>query len=296
MSQEEKLAKYIKISELYLKYKNSLEAVAYINKAYHELNLIQSQEDGSHNTESTDSVRALKARLEVSVATRDDLSGEYGKAAKSYEKLSRNELSHGMGGQAYFLKKAVLCALLMPAGNARKQLDVLTMDDRVNPDKTPELADVYPIMQKMHKERIMRKADIELLVGLVEGHQTDSVLQATKEHNLLAASKIYKNIAITELGQLLQINAQEAELVAAGMMKEGRLKGSVDQEENMISFEDAAGELSAWDGQIKGGYQVTFVALLAQPPCDFLWPAGVCEAMNSVMQSIQQKHEDYEME
>jgi hypothetical protein len=86
------------------------------------------------------------------------------------------------GGQASLIRKAVLCALLMPAGKASKQvrelqeimmsndapcppltshgasitsrfdsrnahllqLDVLTMDDRVNPEKTPELKEIYP--------------------------------------------------------------------------------------------------------------------------------------------------------
>ena len=107
-------------------------------------------------------------------------------------------------------------------------------------------------MLKMHKERIMRKEDIDLFVSLVEvtttataalhhhrracyhficcdcfwlkgcvivaiwlrssssrppqPHQHDSVLRAIKEHNLLAASNIYRNISITELAELLQID------------------------------------------------------------------------------------------
>lgn len=48
------------------------------------------------------------------MAKRDDLSGIYGKAAESYRKLSRNDLAHEIGGQATFLQKAVVCALLMP--------------------------------------------------------------------------------------------------------------------------------------------------------------------------------------
>ena len=42
-----------------------------------------------------------------------------------------------------------MCTLLMPAGKASKQLDALTMDDRVTPEKTPALTSIYPIMQKM---------------------------------------------------------------------------------------------------------------------------------------------------
>ena len=177
----------------------------------------------------------------------DDLSGEYGKAAKSYEKLSRNSLAYDLaGGQAWLLKQAVLCALLMPAGKASRMLDGLSADDRVNPEKTPELKEIYPIMTKMHQERVMRAADIESLLSHVQDYQRESVLRSIKEHNLLAASKIYRNISIEELARLLQIEPLEAEQVAAGMMKEGRLKGSIDQQENLLTFEDTRAEVSMW--------------------------------------------------
>ena len=272
MSEEDKLGAYVKIAELFLRSMNSLEAGTYINKALHELTQIQSPlERGQLPPES---VRKLKARLEICVAKRDDLSGEYGKAAKAYEKLSRNSLAYELaGGQAQLLKQAVLCALLMPAGKASKQLDVLSMDDRVNPEKTPELAEIYPIMTKMHQERVMRAADIESLLGHVQEHQRDSVRRSIKEHNLLAASKIYRNIAVDELAQLLQIPALEAEQVAAGMMKEGRLSGSIDQQSGSIEFEDVRADVSSWDAQVK----------------------GLCEATNSVMASIQAKHKDYDL-
>jgi COP9 signalosome complex subunit 4 len=245
MSGEDKLGAYVKIAELFLRYHNSLEAGTYINKALHELTQIQSPLE--RGEQPPVSVRQLKARLEICVAKRDDLSGEYGKAAKSYEKLSRNSLAYDLaGGQAQLLKQAVLCALLMPAGKASRMLDGLTADDRVNPEKTPELTEIYPIMTKMHQERVMRAADIESLLSHVQDYQRESVLRSIKEHNLLAASKIYRNISIEELARLLQIEPLEAEQVAAGMMKEGRLKGSIDQQENLLTFEDARAEVSMW--------------------------------------------------
>ena len=92
----------------------------------------------------------------------------------------------------------------------------------------------------------MRAADIESLLSHVQDYQRESVLRSIKEHNLLAASKIYRNISIEELARLLQIEPLEAEQVAAGMMKEGRLKGSIDQQENLLTFEDARAEVSMW--------------------------------------------------
>ena len=54
--------------------------------------------------------------------------------------------------------------------------------------------------------------------------------RSIKEHNLLAASKTYANISIEELARLLQVDALEAEKIAAGMIKEGRLHGLIDQQ------------------------------------------------------------------
>ena len=64
-----------------------------------------------------------------------------------------------------------------------------------------------------------------------------------------------------------------AQQVAAGMMKEGRLSGSIDQQSGSIEFEDVRADVSSWDAQVK----------------------GLCEATNSVMASIQAKHKDYDL-
>ena len=53
--------------------------------------------------------------------------------------------------------------------------------------------------------------------------------RAVTEHNLLSASKLYKNISFSELGSLLGIDANKAEKVAARMITEERMQGSIDQ-------------------------------------------------------------------
>jgi COP9 signalosome complex subunit 4 len=79
--------------------------------------------------------------------------------------------------------------------------------------------------------------------------------RAVIEHNLLAASRLYNNITFSELGSLLDIQPDkvitiwsqiynitrkiaQAEKVASRMMIEERLKGSIDQIEQLIIFED----------------------------------------------------------
>lgn len=68
---------------------------------------------------------------------------------------------------------------------------------------------------------------------------------------MVAASKVYDNIRFSELGNLLEIDAPKAEKVAARMIGEGRLKGSMDQVDGVLQFETDAGEvLAGWDEQI----------------------------------------------
>jgi len=61
--------------------------------------------------------------------------------------------------------------------------------------------------------------------------------RAVMEHNLLAASKIYNNITFSGLGALLDLIPGAAETMARRMIEQGRLKGSIDQVEQLIWFD-----------------------------------------------------------
>lgn len=60
--------------------------------------------------------------------------------------------------------------------------------------------------------------------------------RAIIEHNLLSASKLYKNMKIEELGRLLAIEPVKAEKIAGQMISEGRMEGSIDQIECYVHF------------------------------------------------------------
>lgn len=60
--------------------------------------------------------------------------------------------------------------------------------------------------------------------------------RAVIEHNLLSASTFYANICLTDLGELLGVDADKAERYAARMMMEGRMRGSIDQQEGFVFF------------------------------------------------------------
>jgi len=56
------------------------------------------------------------------------------------------------------------------------------------------------------------------------------------EHNLLAVSKLYKNIRIEQLALILNVTPIIAEKNAALMIRNGCLEGSIDQVESLINF------------------------------------------------------------
>jgi len=49
------------------------------------------------------------------------------------------------------------------------------------------------------------------------------------EHNLMAISRIYLNIALSQLSFILHIDVKRAEKIAATMISEHRLKAKIDQ-------------------------------------------------------------------
>ena len=76
--------------------------------------------------------------------------------------------------------------------------------------------------------------------------------RAIIEHNVVAASRIYNNVRLVELGTFLQISPQQAEQVAARMISEGRLKARIDQIDGVLQYESSSGNLQQWDEQISG--------------------------------------------
>lgn len=65
---------------------------------------------------------------------------------------------------------------------------------------------------------------------------TSLLTDAIIEHNMLSISKIYKNIKIKSLASLLKVDQYKAERIAAKMISEERMKGSIDQIDGFIHF------------------------------------------------------------
>jgi len=77
------------------------------------------------------------------------------------------------------------------------------------------------------------------------------------EHNMIATSRMYANIRLTELQLVLRLESpQHTEKVASKMIAEGRLAGSIDQTEGILTFADAANGESGLSGTDPTAVQV----------------------------------------
>ncbi|KAK1652333.1 hypothetical protein QYE76_070138 [Lolium multiflorum] len=256
-----KLSKCVQIARLYLEDDDAVNAEAFINKASFLV------------TNSNQEVLNLQYR--VCYARILDLKRKFLEAALRYYGISQieqrqigdEEIDENALEQA--LSAAITCTILAGAGPQRSRvLATLYKDERCSKLK------IYPILQKVFLERILRKPEIDAFAEELKPHQKallpdkSTVLdRAMIEHNLLAASKLYTNISFDELGTLLGIDPRKAEKIASRMICEDRMRGSIDQVEAVIHFEDDTEGLQQWDQQI----------------------AGLCQALNDILDSMSSK-------
>jgi len=251
---EKKVGIYVNIAQLYLEDDESVQAEAYINRASELIHQVKDD--------------ILKLRYKVCFARIMDYKRQFLKAAFAYYELS--QIVPQEGERLHSLQCAVVCGILASAGPSRsRMLSTLFKDERSSK------LEVYPILEKMYLERILRKPEVQKFSSELKPHQkavladSSTVLdRAVIEHNLLSASKLYKNIGFQELGALLDISGQQAEKIASKMMLEERLKGSIDQIEQLIVFENTQETLLQWDSRI----------------------ATTCNYVNSILETVGAKY------
>ncbi|KAH9610998.1 hypothetical protein KSS87_013229 [Heliosperma pusillum] len=272
-----KLSKCVQIARLYLEDDDAVNAEAFINKASFMV------------SNSRDEVLNLQYKL--CYARILDMKRKFLEAALRYYDISQiekrqigdEEIDEAALEQA--LSAAVTCTILAGAGPRRSRvLATLYKDERVSKLK------IYPILQKVYLERILRKPEIDAFAEELKPHQKAflpdkfTVLdRAMIEHNLLSASKLYTNISFDELGTLLAIPphkvcpwhtvhlfippcrfilshvvlavelgvCKQAEKIASRMIFEDRMRGSIDQ---IVGVCQALNDIL--DGMAKKGYQI----------------------------------------
>nr|KJB14521.1 hypothetical protein B456_002G128900 [Gossypium raimondii] len=256
-----RLSKCVQIARLYLEDDDAVNAEAFINKASFLISNSQHE--------------VLILQYKVCYARILDMKRKFLEAALRYYDISQIE-KRQIGDEIIdedaleeALSAAVTCTILAAAGPQRSHvLATLYKDERCSKLK------IYPILQKVYLERILRKPEIDAFAEELKPHEKAvlpdnfTVLdRAMVEHNLLSASKLYTNISFDELGTLLGIPPHKAEKIASRMIYEDRMRGSIDQVEAVIHFEDETEELQQWDQQI----------------------VGVCQALNDILDSMAKK-------
>lgn len=252
VSDNEKANIWIRITRCYLEEEDPTNALAYLNRIK---NVIHSVTDS-----------ALRIQFQASQARISDSQRNFLDASNSYLNLS-NELAIDEEDRLQSLSAAIICAVLAPAGPKRgKQLARLYKDDRASQ------VEEYGILEKIFLDRVLNQDEIKAFSQKLRPHQMaktadgSTVLdKAVLEHNLLGVSRLYSNIGIANLGDMLGVDSERAEGYARAMIEQGRLSGFIDQIDELIYFELSdtekggagagavgAKELRIWDANVQG--------------------------------------------
>jgi len=250
VSDADKIKLWIRICRLYLEEDDTLGAESFLNRAK---NLIYRVSD-----------REIELHFQLSQARILDSRRKFLDASQAYHGVS---LASSLADEErnMILSKAIICAVLAPAGPQRSRLlGKLYKDARAS--NLEELA----ILEKMFLDRLISPVEVSNFADNLAPHQLaktsdgSTVLsKAVVEHNLLATSKLYSNIATAELAILLGLGLDSAEQYAARMIEQGRLTGQIDQIDEWIHFMDDGQTLSSdkagpapgirkWDQLVQG--------------------------------------------
>jgi COP9 signalosome complex subunit 4 len=136
-------------------------------------------------------------------------------------------------------------------------------DERLSQlDSIPEFQSHSSVLTKMYLNRIVQKRELEQFESSLAPHQRavmadglTIVERGVLEHNMVAVGQLYSSIYFAQLGELLGVvDAVKAERVAAKMMSDGSLSGSIDEVEGILHFasprERRGSTLLRWDETI----------------------------------------------
>jgi COP9 signalosome complex subunit 4 len=251
VSTDFKMRIYIRIVRLYLEDDDSVSADQYLNRA--------------QMLETSDA--RLMLELTACQARSLDFKRQFIQSAHKYLELSYvNEMDVSERIQA--LVCACVCAILAPAGPQRTRLlGILYKDERVRERPEVQKDGVATILEKMYLGRVCKPNHVQEFRTILLPHQLallpdgSTVLdRAVREHNILSVSLLYNNITFQELGNLLAVSAEQAEVLAAQMIGENRLQAKIDQLDQLIYFSRKS-SLETWDEHIAGFcYQLDEIA------------------------------------
>ncbi len=255
VSDDSKVKTWIRICRLYLEEDDTTSAEAYLNRAKNLLYKVQSQE--------------LNLQFQLSQARIMDARRRFLDASQAYHNFSFSPILEE-GERLRALSSSIICAILAPAGPQRSR----TLAKLYKDERAPQM-DEFGILEKMFLNRLLSPTEVSKFADRLAPHQlaqtadgSTVLAKAVTEHNLLSASQLYENIAVTELGSLLGLAPAKAEEYAARMLEQSRLTGRIDQIDGVLFFDGHEGnseksnggqangtvrrDLRTWDFKVQG--------------------------------------------
>jgi len=272
VSDDDKAQIWIRITRCYLEEEDPTNALTYLNRVKNVI----------HGVTSV----PTRLQFQLSQARISDSQRNFLDASSTYYNISQEQVIDE-DERLQTLSAAIACAVLAPAGPLRaKQLSKLYKDDRASQ------VEEYSILEKIFLDRVLSPEEVKAFASKLKPHQLaqtsdgSTVLdKAVLEHNLVAVSRLYNNIGFAELGVMLGVDAEKAEVYAAQMIEQRRLAGYIDQIDELIYFESGG----IGDGQTKqmGGIGMKELKM---------WDAnvqGLAEEVERVTTMIQNEHPEF---
>lgn len=236
-SNQEKVKIWIDCARLYLVDELYREAETFVNKCAGLINSKPMKE-------------TYKLRFSSCMASCQDYNQKFHQAATQYYRLAEKILDEETSLDK--LSRGIKCVVLAPAGPSRDRLLAkYYRDERVSHLQG------FGFLEALYVGRFVTKKEVEEFQETLAEHQMKKTKEgwtllekASIEHNLIAAAKVYNNILLEDLGHVLGVSEQKAEEIAANMIAEGRLQGSIDQSKSLLYFFVDNSVLTQWDTHI----------------------------------------------
>ena len=240
LSEAERARAYVRLAQAYLKGDDDVAAERYVRRAG---DLVFALGD-----------RVLLLQFRAAHAQSQDAKRKFFEAALKYLDILRSVAPGEVpeNERIAFTEKAAVCAVLSPAGPQRQRVMGSIMRSELFDRVAPAVA---ALMTAMAAARFLTQADVAAFEARLAPHQKAvdasgaTVMQrAMVEHNMLAASMVFKNIRLDALAGLLGVDVAGAERVAAKMIEECRLAACIDPVDGFLDF---APEQAVRSGAIK---------------------------------------------
>lgn len=250
MSAAEKTDVYVKIAECFLAEDEIAESDSAVNKAGATVEQIPDRERHT----------ALILRYKSTYARVLDANRKFLAAASRYHELSQSATDLiDADDLLHLLGRAATCAILARSGPQRQRvLGHIANDGRLTAlDGLADYATHSCILKKMYTHQILRPTELTQFEASLAAHQKavmgDGLTimeRGVVEHNMIAVANIYDDIYISELAILLGVSERKAESIAASMIMDGSLQGSIDQVEGLIEFETDETPTESYDRMV----------------------------------------------